>query len=187
MTPIMEQLKHTFPARLLSLNTLVFLAFFSPIILSSVPAHTLSCVKPDPLRSLASAVEAGDEVTVLQGTARQIGERIDTGPADPERPVDMNNGMEQDATYAFSGVQLSADHTPVQIREPLTVSLTCLLGWCGNVPSQADGLFLATGDVESGYKVVQGPCGGGFFPAPQDPEDIVDLRRCLTERMCARQ
>ena len=148
------------------------------------PAFGLSCAPPDPVRQLGYAKTSGIDMVVLQGAVRRAGADRSLGPVNPDEPAGLNNGVESEAPYKFAGSILSADQPPVAVSADMTVTLRCVLGWCGRMDDTAIGLFLARGSATVGYMVETGPCGGSYYPAPLKPETIRALRECLADGNC---
>lgn len=141
------------------------------------PAHALSCLAPDPVRSLKEAQAAPERYRVLLG-------RLDFDeallpppvaeappPALPDVPARLAGG---DVWGGASG----------DARGGLEVALrpSCAGPWCGWIPSGETWLLFAR--EEGGALVVDvAPCGGWTFMDPTAAQ-LDAVRACLSGGAC---
>ncbi|WP_424975845.1 hypothetical protein [Dinoroseobacter sp. S124A] len=141
-------------------------------LLVTQPAHALSCLRADAVRSYLDRAERPDQV-VLLGT-------FDFTPGALDRPDGTMTRIPEDKQVAgqFRGEDLL---TGTRIEGPITVVSHCMASWCGNM---VPGIHLAFGtQTAAGLVVSVDPCGTAAFPDP-DMASLARLERCMVDRDC---
>lgn len=136
------------------------------------PAHALSCLRADPVRSFLERAERPDQV-VLLGT-------FDFTPGALDRPDGTMTQIPEDKQVAgqFRGEDLRSG---TRIEGPITVVSHCMGSWCGNM---APGVHLAFGtQSDAGLVVSVDPCGSAAFADP-DIATLARLERCMVDQAC---
>lgn len=138
------------------------------------PAHALSCLRPDAVRSYLDGMDQPGRV-VLLGT-------FDIPPGALDRPDRSLTQIPEDKQVEgqFRGEDLL---TGTRIEGPITVVSRCFASWCGTM---APGIHLAFGQqTEAGLELAVDPCGSAAFPDP-DMASLARLERCMVDQTCER-
>ncbi len=141
------------------------------------PASALSCMAWT-VESAFSEAEASEETYIVVKGDLSF---------DPDR-LPKTNWANQAATPArteiasdIQGLALTERGFTEPVETDLTLQIDCAGPWC---PSPAPGpalVFLERS--ETGYKLVQGACGGFYFGAPT-PEMLKGVHQCFTGGPC---
>jgi hypothetical protein len=136
------------------------------------PAHALSCLRPDVVRSYLDRAERPDQVVLLgsfnfpSGALRQPDHSLTQRPA------------ERTAEALFRGEDL---RTGTRIEGTVLLRGLCWGPWCGDM---APGVHLAFARrTEQGLELQVDACGTSAFPDP-DIATLARLERCMARQDC---
>ncbi|WP_371155719.1 hypothetical protein [Jannaschia sp. 2305UL9-9] len=134
------------------------------------PASALSCLSPTVQTSFAAADDS--DATYVMGVGRLTpvpGQRIPAAPDNPNHRV----GYSLEATFeGHLATRNGFDHA---YAGPVTVDVTCVAAWCGQIPVGAHLLFLER--TAEGDRLTAGPCPR--FALPSTPRNRSDALSCL--------
>lgn len=139
------------------------------------PALSLSCMRPDPVRSFAEAQASADRYVVLYGSfsfdasampafdEREEGETIEPVPG------------------TFEGMALGPDGFTIPYMSGLWLRPTCAGIWCGGMEPANDVLAFVRDRGDGTYELELGPCP---FWVHFDPsrETLERMQDCLVGR-----
>lgn len=136
------------------------------------PAHALSCLRPDMVRSYLDRAEQAGLVVLLGSFNFPAGALSQTGRDMTQQPT------ERTSDARFRGEDLV---TGTRIESDLTLTGRCFGPWCGDM---VPGIHLAFAQrTENGLALAVDPCGTAAFPDP-DIETLARLERCMRDRSC---
>lgn len=142
-----------------------------------MPALALSCLAPDVLRSYAQFDAAKEEYVVVHGRLTLDMSELPKGMMGDQRPPRMTK-----LAAALKGKSLNDSGFTVPFDRQLTLEVTCLSQWCGQVQNGEDILAFVRKDAD-GYAMRVSPCGGTAFATPK-PAMLKQVTQCMTEQNC---
>lgn len=145
------------------------------LLMTAGPALSLSCIRPDPVRSYQQAADAEEVYLLVTGT-------LSHDPASvPPKPED---GQSATMPATLTGAFLNADRFEGAFAAPVTVSLDCVASWCGQMPEPSAEVLAFLQETPTGYALSLGPCGGWMFVDPTEAQ-IERVVACHTGGDCA--
>lgn len=149
------------------------------LVLTASQATALSCA---PNASVAQqfiwAKDSPDDFVIVKGSMK-----IRKLTKTKHVPVD-DDGLEEGYSYKahFKGHSLSKDGFKSTFNSPVTVELSCLAGWCGDLPDTAQRIYFLQ-KTGNRYQHYEGACGFTLEDAPT-PENIRILQQCISGGPC---
>lgn len=135
-----------------------------------LPAHALSCLRPDPVRDYVAARDADEVYSIVVGTL--------TAPGDVALPVDGGPPARSEAV--LDGRVLGDDGLVRRWTGPVTVELTCAGPWCAGAPDETRAIWVLRHEGD-GLTASFGPCAG---PHPATDEAVDRLLACHLDGAC---
>lgn len=136
------------------------------------PAHALSCLRPDVVRSYVDRAGDPDLVVLLGSFNFPAGVLSQTQHDMTREPTEIT------IVAQFRGEDLV---TGTRIETDLVIRGRCFGPWCGDM---APGTQLAFAQkTANGLELAVDPCGTAAFPNP-DIETLARLERCMRDRSC---
>lgn len=147
--------------------------------LTTAQASALSCA---PNASVAQqfiwAKESPDDFVIVKGSMK-----VRKLTRTKHKPVN-DDGLEEGYSYKarFKGHSLSKDGFKSTFNSPVTVELSCLTGWCGDLPDASQRIYFLQ-KVGNRYHHHEGACGFTLDDAPT-PDNIRVLQHCISGGRC---
>lgn len=116
------------------------------------PALSLSCMRPDPVRSFAEAAASDDRYVVLFGTFD-----FDAS-AMPSFDGRTEPGVPDPVPATFSGKALDTDGFSIPYTTELWLQPTCAGVWCGGMEPASDVLAFVRDRGDGTYELELGAC-----------------------------
>lgn len=143
------------------------------LMLTSSAASALTCVRPDPARSFATAQAAPETYIILRGHIGIAEVLIPPEPADPQAPAPI--------PVWFTGTSLTPQGFTQPYEGPMVVQPTCAGPWCGEINQDMD--LIAFARQENGSTIITAdPCGGWILP--DDAATVATLTACIRGEAC---
>lgn len=143
--------------------------------LISTHASALSCLAPHVANSYLRADQSEAKVAILLGQIAFDGTDV------------TQDQMQEGITLPgrFTGVQLGPNGQSAQMTQDITVSLSCLGPWCGDI-STAPNTVSFVDVTDNAYTITSNACGGVQFSA-DEPGVLDALQSCLSGGACEAQ
>lgn len=151
------------------------LAVALAVALTATPALSLSCMKPDVVRSYQQAADADDHFVVVSGTLSHSRVPIPSGKREGQQPLTF--------TAKLVGKYLQNDGFTGDFAAPVEVTLNCVSVWCATLPPQNSKVLAFVKLTPTRYEIDAQPCPTWLFDEPE-PDQMVRLVMCHTKGDC---
>ena len=151
-----------------------------PLVLAllATPVWSLSCLRPDIVRTFEQARDAEEGFWIVRG--RVLSDQPIATPALGADGV-YKDGAKADTPVRVVGQGLRPDGQFGDFVQDVTLSITCLAHWCGSVTLEEE-LFMAIEVKENGPELVADPCSNRIVRFSEEGE--ARLLRCVREGVC---
>ncbi len=147
----------------------------------STPAWSLSCLRPDIVRTFEMARDSDAGFWIVQGELLPNGP-IATPTPDKDGRYKENASATTAATFTGKGLQLDGSYAAFSRK--IDVTIQCFAHWCGAAPLGTK-VFAAIEVKDTGPELILDPCDSRVVPysneANQRLLQCVQNNRCLSE------
>ena len=140
----------------------------------ALPAHALSCIRPDAVRLFETARESPDPYVVILGRLRPAG------------PITLPEPRKKEVTrmtVRIDGKGLSRRGFDVPVSRDVVLEMRCLAEWCPGFPGKDEAIMALKVEGKTRVLTVDA-CGGNLVPWSEDQEkrllDCATGGRCMT-------
>lgn len=142
------------------------------------PAWSLSCLRPDIVRTYEMARDAKAGFWIV------LGEIVADGPIatpEPDAVGRFKENASASTSVAFAGLGMTADGSYKGFEQRITLTITCLAHWCGSVQDETH-VFAAIEVKDTGPELIIDPCSSRVVPFSEDGEER--LMACVRDGVC---
>lgn len=134
----------------------------------------LSCARPDVRRAYQTAAASSETYVVVLGS-------LDFNPSHlPAAPPKTAQGTLIPAR--LSGRNVSRSGYSGWFTRQITLNVTCISAWCGNLPAHTE-LLMFLRKTDRGMTLDVTPCPETLFVRPR-ASDLSHLRKCMSDGAC---
>lgn len=131
---------------------------------ASAPAWSLSCMRPDIIRTYEAARDSDAGFWIVQG---EIFTDQPIALPKPDASGRYKDGTSASTPIVFSGLGLLPDGMYKGFAQNITLTLTCVAHWCGSAPLDQK-VFVAIEVKDTGPELLLDPCNSRVVPYTEE-------------------
>ena len=144
----------------------------------AAPAWSLSCIRPDIVRTFEEARDSKAGFWIVRGRILADGPIAMPQPDAGGRYKDNSSAS---TPVRFKGAGLRPNGEFASFEMDITLTVSCFAHWCGSPPLDTE-VFAAIEVKDSGPELQVNACSGRVMPYSEDDEKR--LLQCLSDGIC---